>query len=44
MTNITLHVGVGVKSTSHTGGLGLLYFHGGRRAGAMCGGRQWSLC
>jgi len=33
---------VGVKSTGHTGGLGLFFFHGGRRVDAVCGGQQWS--
>ena len=33
---------IGVKSTSHAGGLGL-FFHGGRGVDSMCFGRQWSL-
>jgi len=34
---------MGVKSTGHAGGLGLFFFHRGRRANAVCGGQQWSL-
>ena len=32
-----------MKSTGHAGGLGLFFFHGGRRVGAVCGGQQWLL-